>query len=161
MKTATNTETEILEDFKNASPEGKALLEKHFPKINFPKPFRERVKTFADICREAGEDPAQFEIPKNATPRQIGTIAFSKVQLITEMANEGWQPDSSDSNQTKYEIIWRYKAGSGFAYGDYGNTVTFTHVGARLQFRDVETARWAAETFPTEWNEYLSKTPIK
>lgn len=159
-KTLEVTVANAIKAYNSADPTGKKMLSNLFPG-RLDGDITTRVKTFEDLCAEAGENPSDYVIPSGATQRQIGAITAKKVQLITEMANEGWEADYGNSNQVKYEIIWTFSPGSGFSYDVCGGANASSLVGARLSFVSPARARWAAETFRKEFNEYLTKTPIK
>jgi len=156
--TLTIKKDNVLAAFKAASPEQKTLLENLFGKEVIPGKIEDRIKDFNDICAEAGVDPADFVIPVGASQRQIGSIAFNRIQLIFEVANEGWEADWDNSNQPKYYIIWKYTPGSGFSSYGCADTYSASYVGSRLSTFSAERAKWIAETFRNEFNQFLTKT---
>lgn len=140
---------------KKADPQGKQLLEELLGKEVFSLSIMKRIKTFEDVCAEAGEDPKRFMIPTNATPRQRGEIAAAKVMLICEVFREGVQLDYADSNQYKYYPYFKYVPGSGFSFLGFGYAYAYSGVGARLSVDSRAKAEYIGNTFIKEYNDFL------
>lgn len=93
------SEENALNAYKNASPEGKELLEHLLGKELFkPKDIRDRVKTFEDACNELGQDhPLVVQYLQTSSAYRGDAlsedlIAYLKVRIITAALNEGWTP---------------------------------------------------------------------
>lgn len=144
--------------YKGADAKGKQLLEDLYGKAVFAENLKDRIKTFEDICAEAGVQPCEFEFISNATRRQIGANAFEKLQLIYEVVNNdaNWKADYTNDNQYKYYPYFRYSAGSGFSLGGVGFGGTTAGVGARLSTYSREMAEWIATTFKDIYNDFLN-----
>lgn len=141
--------------YKSASPEIKILLEENFGKGFFSDKVTDRVKTFKDACKETGVQYEGFESALTHAGLSADEIAYKKIKIIAEALNEGWKPDYSNSNQAKYYPWFKYKAGSGFSYSNYGSSNTGTGVGSRLVFKSSDLAMYAGTQFEAEYQAYL------
>lgn len=104
----------ILNAYREASEEQKALLENMFGKeILKPKNVMERVKTFEDACSELGETnvlvqayrTAEFNISGNLNDI-LEVIAYLKLRIICAALNEGWKPTFDEDEYRFY--VWFY-----------------------------------------------------
>lgn len=141
---------------ENAKNSGKKLLEDLFGKKTFLKEVTERIKTFDDVLDEVGLDRQKFENScLGLTPDEV---AYRKVKLIVQAFNEGWEPDWSDSNQTKYYPWFNMpgSSGSGFSFGGYDNWDTASLVGSRLCFKSRALCIYAAKQFEDIYNEFFN-----
>lgn len=91
----------VLNAYKHASEEQKALLENMFGKDMFqPKDIMERVKTFEDACEVLGEDhkyvKAYREWMRISYADYKDIIAYLKLRIICEALNEGWKPQYTE-----------------------------------------------------------------
>ena len=91
----------VLNAYKHASEEQKALLEIMFGKEMFqPKNIMERVKTFEDACEVLGEDhqyvKAYREWMRIYYAECKDVTAYLKLRIIAAALNEGWKPTFSD-----------------------------------------------------------------
>ena len=87
----------VLNAYKHASEEQKALLESMFGKEMFqPKNIMERVKTFEDACEVLGEDhqyvKAYREWMRISYAECKDITAYLKLRIICAALNEGWKP---------------------------------------------------------------------
>lgn len=153
METISIEKSRVIKAYQTADGEAKKLLETLFPTQFFDW---KDIKTFEDVCRIAGVDPGIYAAPKNATDDQIGVIAFSKLQLIYKVFNQGWKPDWANTSEWKYYPWFRYSAGSGFSCDGYDRTCTVSHVGARLCTNTSEKAKYIGETFIDIYNQFLT-----
>ena len=95
------TKKNVLNAYKHASEEQKALLESMFGKEMFqPKNIMERVKTFEDACEVLGEDhqyvKAYREWMRIYYAECKDVTAYLKLRIIAAALNEGWKPTFSD-----------------------------------------------------------------
>ena len=103
------SEENALNAYKNASPEGKELLEHLLGKELFkPKDIRDRVKTFEDACNELGQDhPLVVQYLQTSSAYRGDAlsedlIAYLKVRIITAALNEGWTPQFTTDEYCYY-----------------------------------------------------------
>lgn len=104
----------VLNAYKHASEEQKALLENMFGKDMFkPKNIMERVKTFEDACNELGEDNVLVQAYRTAEFNTSGNqndvtdvVAYLKLRIICTALNEGWKP-KFDGDEYRY-YPWFY-----------------------------------------------------
>lgn len=76
--------------------------------------------------------------------------------VIFEAINDGWQPDFSNRNQTRYyPWPWVSSSGVGFSCSSYHYGYAFTGVGSRLCTDSAEKARYVLEQFPDLWKHWL------
>lgn len=80
-------------------------------------------------------------------------IALFKLHVAAEVVNDGWEPDFSNWDQTKYQPVFEVnatdekKSGVGLSCDDYAYWDTTSTVGVRLCFEDRDTAKFFGETF--------------
>ena len=103
----------VLNAYKHASEEQKALLENMFGKDVFqPKNIMERVKTFEDACEVLGEEH-QYVKAYRACMRIYyaeckDVTAYLKLRIICAALNEGWQPTHDGYLTLKTEELENY-----------------------------------------------------
>lgn len=103
----------VLNAYKHASEEQKALLESMFSKDMFkPKDIMERVKTFEDACAILGENHTLVKeywgVVYNNIVITKNLIAYLKLRIICEALNEGWKPTFSDGECRYYPWFYIY-----------------------------------------------------
>ncbi len=112
-----------------------------------------KITTWEQVCQQKGIDsklPSVAEFPKEL--QKYITACYQAV-IITEVINEGWRPDYTDNNQTKYELWNRIKAdkknrsGFGFSRSLSLNGYSYTISGSRLCFQSHDKAMHAVENF--------------
>lgn len=108
----------------------------------------------APQLKEAGEDPADYQIPDGASKRQRGKILFSMMELICDVFKEGVVLDYSDPNQRKWYPWGEYKSGSGFALNGVNSANTHSSVGTRLCVDMEEKAQHIWKHFNKIYQEY-------
>ena len=91
----------VMNAYKRASKEQKALLENMFGKDMFkPKNIMERVKTFEDACAIIGDNHTlvkeYFGVVYNNIVITKNLIAYLKLRIICEALNEGWKPQYTE-----------------------------------------------------------------
>jgi hypothetical protein len=121
----------------------------------------ERIRTFADACKELGLDPENLPIVEHLPEKdRTSIIAYYKLIIITHALNEGWEPDVSDHSQYKY-WNWFYSARDRIAEGYYETGIgyspfpVYTNLGSRLCFKKRELAVYASSQFKDLYFEYL------
>ena len=97
----------VLNAYKQASKEQKALLENMFGKDVFnPKDIIERVKTFEDACDVLGEEHSYVQEYRGIANVNFDftqdIIAYLKLRIIAAALNEGWKPTFSDGECRYY-----------------------------------------------------------
>jgi hypothetical protein len=114
----------------------------------------EQIKTFGDACKALGLDPAQVDqFPNIQNDLLIGIRAFTKLLIIAEALNEGYQPDWNNPNEYKHQPWFDMRSkkvgsGLGLSFGGYDSDYSGSTVGSRLVFRSSELARYAWDQFP-------------
>ena len=106
----------VLNAYKHASEEQKALLENMFGKDMFkPKNIMERVKTFEDACNELGEDNVLVQAYRTAEFNTSGNqndvtdvVAYLKLRIICAALNDGWKPTFHDGECRYYPWFYIY-----------------------------------------------------
>ena len=103
----------VLNAYKHASEEQKALLENMFGKDMFkPKNIMERVKTFEDACEELGEDhqyvKAYREWMRIYYAECKDVTAYLKLRIICAALNEGWEPTYDGYECRHYPWFYMY-----------------------------------------------------
>jgi hypothetical protein len=146
--------TMILDAYNQANNNQKKLLSKYF-KIEIPKPITDRIKNFNDILKISGkklEEILPWKNPKNKN--QISQNALAKIQLITEVYNEGWIPDFTNLNQYKY-YIWRVRKKTGWVLFGVAGAGVYAEGPAGSFFKTRELGQDAWDKFSNIWIEYL------
>ena len=97
----------ILNAYKQATEEQKALLENMFGKDMFkPKNIMERVKTFEDACEILGEEHSYVQEYRGVANINFDftqdIIAYLKLRIICTALNDGWNPTFSDGECRYY-----------------------------------------------------------
>ena len=103
----------VLNAYKQASKEQKALLENMFGKDVFnPKDIIERVKTFEDACEVLGEEhqyvKAYREWMRISYADCKDITAYLKLRIICAALNDGWKPTNSDGECRYYPWFYIY-----------------------------------------------------
>lgn len=142
----------VLEAFKQANASQKGLLQKYF---TLPKSIADKIKTLDDVFKEAGVteyDVLVYPKPKNKKQKSINNFAI--IQLISEVLNEGWIPDFSNSSERKYYPWFEYKNGTFVFYyvccGFYR-----ADLGFGCYYKSEELAEYAGKQFIEIYKEYL------
>lgn len=84
---------------------------------------------------------------------QKAQIALFKLHVAAEVVNDGWEPDYTNCDQTKYQPIFKVNAtdeknsGVGLSARDCDFWNSLSNVGVRLCFKDRDTAKFFGETF--------------
>ncbi|MFA5650020.1 MAG: hypothetical protein WC914_02630 [Proteiniphilum sp.] len=124
---------------------------------------KHKVQTFKDACYELGVNPSVEPTVTDLPPRfQRSVLNYYKLLIITEALNDGWFPDFSDPSQKKWWVYSYYNsehgAACGLAYSDSYSawSYSYSYIGARLAFKDKETAEYALETFKPLYMELLT-----
>lgn len=103
----------VLNAYKHASEEQKALLESMFGKDMFkPENIMERVKTFEDACAILGENHTLVKeywgVVYNNIVITKNLIAYLKLRIICASLNEGWKPTFDGSRCRYYPWFYIY-----------------------------------------------------
>lgn len=170
----------VLNAYKHASEEQKALLENMFGKDMFkPKNIMERVKTFEDACEVLGEDhqyvKAYREWMRIYYEECKDVTAYLKLRIICAALNDVWKPDFTNESEWKY-YSWfvlyteeeykdldeedkarcsRVVGGLVYAYANNASSHSGTYFGSRLAFKTRELAEYCGKQFVDIWADYL------
>jgi len=146
-----------LKAHQNAKNSGKLLLENLFGKEVFEQRVTERIKTFFDVLDDQGISTAEFEKQcKGLTPDEI---AYKQLKLIAQALNEGWVPDWTDGQWSKFHPYFNFNdtsAVGGFSCNDDGNVNSYSYVGSRLCFKSAELAKYAGTTFLEIYKSFMT-----
>lgn len=115
----------------------------------------ERVKTFEDACDVHGLDEVKLDIV-GIDNHSKSIQAYAKLSIISEVLNEGWKPDWSNTNEYKYVPWFEHKSGLGLSYDDCDGWYSSTDVGSRLCFKSRELAEYAGKQFEDIYRDYLT-----
>jgi hypothetical protein len=158
MKEVKVTEAAALKAHREASKEGKSLLENLYGISLFNQKITNRVKTFEDALNIVGASDAVKSLCEydGDDLDMIASSAHAKLTIVAKALNEGWKPDWKNSNEWKY-VPWFYmdKPGSGFSYFDYGRWCATSFVGSRLCFKTRELAEYAGKQFLDTYKELM------
>ena len=103
----------VLNAYRKASEEQKALLENMFGKDMFkPKNIMERVKTFEDACEVLGEEHPYVQEYRGVANINFDFtqdfISYLKLRIICAALNDGWKPTFDGSRCRYYPWFYIY-----------------------------------------------------
>lgn len=108
----------IIAAYKAADENGKrmliALFGEEAVKEVVKLPVTERIKTFADACKELGENNelvSQYRVcclACDAIPKKGDLMAYLKLRIICAALNEGWEPQFSEDEERWYPWFFLY-----------------------------------------------------
>lgn len=148
--------------WKDADAAGKKLLAALFgDKVFSSNPF-DRIKTFADVCSEAGVNEEDYRIPDTGTPEQSAAMYSKRLKLIAQVFNGDWKANMADTSQYKYYPWFRIDPNSsklsGFGLSSYdcvyGCGATHSALGVRPYFKDSDTAIYVGKQFIAEYEGF-------
>ena len=155
-ETITVDEEIIKKGYEEAEEKTKELLKKYF-KIKFLKKITDDIKNWKDVLRYSGKkesDILPWKNPKNK--QQVSQNAFAKIQVISEVLNEGWSPNFKDLREYKYYPWFEYKdfpGGFGFHYSFYAYSSCYLSFG--FYFKTKELSNYAGNQFLNIYKDYL------
>lgn len=121
------------------------------PKFDF-----RTIKTFEDACHKIRVTPALPTMLNGCQELMKATIAAYKLMVIFQAINDGWIPDWSNTNQTKwFPWFWVLPSCSGFSFSRTFNCYGLTSAGSRLCTDTGDKCRYIADQFETEYKEFL------
>lgn len=156
MKQLVIEEKEARSLYKDSSKEFKIILENTFGKEYFYENIINKIKSFKDILKlsnKTEEEILPWKFPRNK--QQISQNALAKIQLISEVLNEGININFLDNKQYKYRPWFERKA-SGWvvdscaAYGYSGSDGGFG-----LYYKSEKLALFAGNTFLDIYIDFL------
>lgn len=152
--------TAVVAAYRAGKSADKKLLEDLFGKKVFDAKITDLVKSYEDACDLLGIDPIGSlpDVSRCMSQDRKSLIAFHKLTIITRALNEGWEPDWTNPNESKWFNWWHVDtetAGLGFAYSNDAPSTTDALVGSRLCFRTEALSDYAAEQFMPLYEEYL------
>ncbi len=146
------------------------------------RPVMERVKTFADACKELGIDMAEWMEDKDDLGIEPDVVAYLQLRIIVAALNEGWKPKFVEGESryfpyfylyTKEEVkkmddeeksrlwLWGgdsfYGAYCGLAYSHSNNAwaSSAAYFSARLALKSSELAVYCGTQFKEIWAKYV------
>jgi len=169
MATQQQLEDNAKKQYKTATAAGKKVLESVFGKDLFTIAITERVKTFADVCREAGVNEKDYTIPVKGTYKQKADKCLERLMLFEPVFNGGKVIIIADTDQRKWEPYFtvipdkKLPAGFGLSFVVCICVDSFAFLGVRPQYISQEIAAYVGKTFLAEYtafaqNYQLSKT---
>jgi hypothetical protein len=154
MKILNVTENFVKEAHAAACSEWKQKIEKQFPNI-FPRKITDRIRNWNDILYLSGKNEDEFLPFRNArTKHEKSQNALAKIQIISEVLNEGWIPDFTATNQYKYYPFFEKKP-SGWVCLSFDLGFCVARAGAGMYFKSSELAEFAGKTFIEIYKEFL------
>lgn len=113
------------------------------------------IKSFEEACKAQGLDPKKVLPDVSAMPEQDqkAIIALAKMCIIQRSLNGDWKADWSDGSQPKFYPWFDVNpddngpSGFGLSYYCYDYAYSCSSLGARLYYKDRETAKYAGTQF--------------
>ena len=144
--------------FNAADDSNKEMLANLLGKEHFLK-IEDRIQTFEDALEIDGEtdkDVLWLINYSGSHPDMVSASNFMKAVILTRVYNEGWVANYEDSNQPKYEVIYRHKPGFGLAYYGYVGWYSGTTCGGRLCFKTPALGELVTTKHPEIFRDFLT-----
>ena len=150
METLQINKENAVKAYDEATAKGKSLLENLFGKKVFLKDVKDRIKNFDDVLKENGITREEFE--NSCKGLEPDEIANRMAKLVCVTFNEGWIPDWTDSNESKYYpwFVMGSSSGVGFSYDGCGAWYAYSLVSSHLCFESADLAKYAGQLFEQE-----------
>lgn len=128
---------------------------REFALLNYPElgiNITERVKTFEDACKIKGINPdSEFF---TSTVLRKNEVAFRKLEVITEVLNEGKTIEIYNKNAWKH-FPYFYNNGGVFSFDCVIDWFSYLIIPAPLLFVDKAIADYSGKQFESLYLEYL------
>ena len=114
--------------------------------------------TFEEVCEIKGYDSVKVLPDVSSMPEKFGKhlLAVSKLFIIADCLNEGWEPDWNNSNEYKYwPWFWMDEPGFRFHDSDYYVSSASATGGSRLCYRTRALSDHAGTTFLSIYKDLL------
>ena len=148
-----------LELFKTGGNAKKALLKELFPDTVFESKITDKIKFYEDACEMLKISPEINNPLTLSNKDKKSVIAYNQLIEIVRALNEGWEPDWSNSNETKwfcYFYLQKTKDNpSGFRFFGAYCYCAGSYVPSRLCFKSRDLAVYAAEKFKKLYKDYF------
>lgn len=142
----------IEKGYDEANSKQKELIKQYFKINTFDL---SNIKSFDDILKISGktlEDILIYKSPK--TTREIRLNAFSKIELIKEVVNQGWIEDWNNNNEYKYYPWFNFDSGGFRFYGSYSGYSGFDSGLAFYKTKKI--SDFVGKTFLKEYKEFTT-----
>lgn len=114
-----------------------------------------KINSLQEACEKLGYDINNVlpDVSKMPEKKQRSTIAFAALDVISEAAREGKEPDWNDRGQRKWFAWWDMEVddnnptGFRFLVSTYSYAYSITGSGSRLCFFSEEDCKFHAEKF--------------
>ena len=116
-------------------------------------PAMERIKTVDDILFDNNLSIDDFE--ESCHGLDPDERAYKVLKMLTKSLNEGWTPNWSDSNESKYYPYFEMGGSSGFRFNDFGFWHSASYVGSRLCFKTRALAEYAGKQFTDVYKKFM------
>ena len=146
MSTLSIEKKNAIAAYRKAAKDGeeRKLLEGLFPDVSFDGKITDRIKTWEDVCEEAGEDPND----EKWNIGEVDEIGYRKAKLICKVLNEGWKPNWNNDRQYKwYPWFYRDRSGGGFRFHTSDRFSAVSGAPAWLCYASSELSDHAAKYF--------------
>lgn len=133
---------------------------------NISRPPMEWVNSFPLLCQAAGVQESDYAIPEQGTAKQKANVYWERLMLQEQVFNEGWIPNIIDITQEKWSvwasIIPDASRPFGFRLSAYDCDCddSDSGLGARPEFKSKPIARYAFDTFTSDYEGFLYYTNL-
>lgn len=156
METLQITKENALKAYTEGCSDVKQVLSNLFGKKIFEKEkITDRVKTLADVFEAKGIVDVDFFAGCKSIGLRKDEISYRLLTIISEVLNEGWVPDWSNSNERKWRP-WFYLDAPGFRLHFVGSDVSYTLAGARQHFKTEELCKHSVDCFLDVYKDYFT-----
>lgn len=123
--------------------------------IEEPEDLKKIIKpTWEEVCKYVRRDPKELPFRNPLLKLEKHSNADFKINIISELFNEGVILNWLDRNQPKYYILFERKA-SGWVVGVVLDDRYVATAGSGFYFKDRETAQFVADNFMDIFLDYL------
>jgi hypothetical protein len=134
----------------------KRILQETFKGENLGKKDWKELRTFNDCCISCGTTEKQFDDKWKDIPVSDMIITVAKFEIMNEAINQGWMPDTLNTNQQKwYPRFMVSSSGLDFLTSDCDCDDAIAIVGFPFCFETEEKAIFAGKTFIKLWEKLL------
>ena len=119
-----------------------------------PKSVIERISSVETLLAEYGLTVQ--ELRSQCAGLTEDEIAYRILKILTIVLNEGWTPNWSDFNESKYYPCFEMGGSSGFRFDDCVSWLSFSDVGSRFCFKSAKLAQHAGKHFTEVYKQFMT-----
>jgi hypothetical protein len=142
--------------YEGAPDKIKKKLESEFGPETFKKIDFKDLNSFEDLCKANGTTTTEFEAMLKDLPISQTLKTVAKLELLSDGINQGWMPDTLDTNQKKWFPVFNISSsGLDFSLSFYYYDHARAYVGFPFCFESEEKSNHAGKKFIKLWEELI------